>query len=77
MNELATELANLGKAELDIAEGEERITRQQIIVDAQRAKGEPAVKAEELLQSLNSTLAIWHDHRQQILGRIAYLEARR
>jgi hypothetical protein len=77
MNELATELANLGKAELDIAEGEARITRQQMIIDAQREIGEPVLKAEDLLQSLETTLAAWRDHRQQILGRIAYLEARR
>jgi hypothetical protein len=77
MSELANEVASLGKAERDIAEGESRITRQQMIVDELREQGEPVNKAEELLQSLKTTLAVWQDHRQLILQRIAALEARR
>jgi hypothetical protein len=77
MSELAREVAHLGRAERDIAEGESRITRQQLIVDGLRANGEPADRAEELLESLKTTLATWREHRVQILARIAELEARR
>jgi hypothetical protein len=77
MDELANEVANLGKAELDIAEGESRVTRQQLIVDELRALGEPVSKAEDLLKSLITTLSVWRDHRELILRRIAELEAKR
>jgi hypothetical protein len=77
MSELSRELIHLGRAERDIAEGEARITRQQVIVDGLKEHGEPAGKAEELLGSLKSTLATWREHRLQILNRIAQLEARR
>lgn len=72
--DLQKELKDLAKAELDIIEGERRITEQIIRIEAMRNAGKDTTRAEEMLRTLEETLEAWRAHRQVILDAIARLE---
>jgi hypothetical protein len=74
--ELRSERATLSRADLDIAEGEERVRHQAAIVVQLRDLGHDSLRAERLLETLHDTLDAWKVHRTLILERIAYLERR-
>jgi len=67
MPDPAIEREHLSKAERDIAEGEERISRQMILIDRLRQDGHDVAGAERLLVILQETLAVWQAHRDEIL----------
>ncbi len=75
MPDLEAEEKHLAKAERDIADGEERIARQTAIAGRLQAGGQDAKAAEALLRTLRETLAVWKDHRDEILRTIARLRA--
>lgn len=77
MLDLATEREHLAKADRDIAEGEERISRQAELIERLREGGHSLSEAEGLLATLTQTLQLWRDHRDEILRTIARLESRR
>ena len=74
MLDLATEKTHLAKAELDITEGEDRVTHQAGLVERLRVAGQDVAVAERLLSTLRQTLLAWKDHRNIILMTIARLE---
>jgi len=74
--ELAKERADLKKADLDIEAGAVRIARQTELVDRMLRAGVSVAEAEALLGTLRDTLASWETHRDEIVKRIAYLEAK-
>lgn len=71
MTDLETERARLGLAERHIAEGEERLTRQRILIDEMRGRGECTARAEAFCGMLQDTLHAWREHRTAILDAIA------
>ena len=73
--ELARERDSLAKADRDLAEGEERITRQIALVERLRRDGHSVMEAQRLLETLQQTLQIWREHRALIVQRIAHLES--
>ena len=75
MLDLATEREHLAKAERDIAEGEERISRQAQLIERLREGGHSLSEAQALLATLTQTLQTWRDHRDEILRTIARLES--
>jgi hypothetical protein len=76
LSELDFEIESLVVADRDIAEGQRRIDRQRDLVDRLRRNFESVQRAEELLDLFCDTLAIWRDHRVQILRRIDYLKGK-
>jgi hypothetical protein len=78
MTSLDREWRDLAKADRHIIEGEERVTRQQLLVEQLRAHGhgDMAAEGEKLLTILAKTLEEWRGHREQILAEIARHEAR-
>ena len=72
--ELARERDSLAKADRDLSEGEERITRQIALVERLRQDGHSVTEAQSLLDTLQQTLQIWREHRALIVQRIAHLE---
>jgi hypothetical protein len=74
MLDMATEREHLAQAERHVAEGEARIARQAELVERLRGGGQDVAAAEALLTNLQQTLAIWKDHRAEILATIARLE---
>ena len=75
MLSLDQEQAHLAKAELDIADGQSRITAQELRIQEMRLKGRDTLRAEELLVTLQATLVQWRAHREEILRTIRRLEA--
>jgi hypothetical protein len=75
MLSLATERESLAKADQDITEGEERITRQIDLIQRLRRGGYGVAAAETLLEALRQTLQTWREHRDEILRTIARLES--
>ena len=73
--DLATEKAHLAQAERDIAQGEQRITRQMLLIDRMRRGGHDVSEAEKLLQMLRDTMAVWQTHREDILMELARIAA--
>ncbi len=67
MPDPAIEREHLSQAERHIVEGEERITRQMILIDKLRLDGHDVVEAERLLVTLRETLVAWHGHRDEVL----------
>ncbi|WP_201833803.1 hypothetical protein [Microvirga zambiensis] len=67
MPDLNLDREHLAKAERDIAEGERRVTRQMILIEKLRHDGHDTVEAEHLLLTLETTLAEWQAHREEIL----------
>lgn len=67
MFHLALERRHLAKADLDIAEGEKRITKQMIRIETMRQSGFDTAEAEKFLETLQETLAAWQEHREDIL----------
>lgn len=74
MLDLATEREHLAKADLDLAEGEARISRQIELIDRLRKGGHSVSEAEGLLDTLQQTLQAWQGHREEIIRTIARLE---
>jgi hypothetical protein len=71
MPDPAIEREHLSKAERHIAEGEERITRQMLLIDRLRREGHNVSEAERLLLTLRETLVTWQEHREEILRALA------
>lgn len=71
---LEKEQADLAKAEQDIAEGQMRITEQELRIEKLRAGGHNTAVAEQLLATLEATLAEWNAHRVEILRTIHLLQ---
>jgi len=71
MPDQATEREHLAKADRDIVEGEERITRQMILIERLRQGGHDVTEAEILLRTLRETLEAWQAHREEILRNLA------
>jgi aryl carrier-like protein len=74
MIDLATEKDTLVKADRDIAEGEERITRQVALIAQLREEGYSVSQAEMLLATFRHTLQAWQEHRVAIIHAIDRLE---
>ncbi|MHB2211190.1 hypothetical protein [Methylobacterium sp. CM6257] len=72
---LDQEQALLVKAEQDIAAGQQRVSAQELRIHAMRLKGRDTRRAEDLLATLQATLAQWHAHRQEILRAIRRLKS--
>ena len=64
------ERADLAQAEIDIVDGERRITVQRILVARLRQDGHDVTQAERLLANLEQTLNEWQAHRALILDTI-------
>ena len=62
------ELAHLHLADRHIAEGEERIAAQLVLVEKLRASQLAVGPAEDLLKLLRDTQAAWNHHRNLILA---------
>jgi hypothetical protein len=77
MPDTDSEREQLGKADRDIVEGEERITRQMVLIETMRLDGHDVTEAENLLLTLRETLAAWQAHREEILRELARQEAMR
>ena len=75
MLSLDQERAHLAKADLDIVEGQRRITAQELRIQGMRLNGRDTLRAEELLGTLHETLVQWRAHREEILRAIRRLEA--
>jgi hypothetical protein len=75
--EIEAEKQQLLKAEADIENGWNRLRNQEDLTNSLRASGHNTAEAERLVQILKSTLVQWERHRQLIVERIAYLQARR
>jgi predicted outer membrane protein len=73
-DELEEERRQLAKADLDIAEGQDRIARQANLVSRLQEDGHPDEQAEALLAVLQETLRAWQVHQSAIVDRIKYLE---
>jgi len=74
MPDIATERAHLAMADRDIAEGEERVLRQEQLVARLRAESRSTTEAEALLRLLRDTLQVWKAHRDQILRALDQLQ---
>ena len=72
--ELAFERDQLAKAELDIAQGQDRYRNQQDLVEALQFRGQDSKQAERLADLMGQTLEQWECHRQLIRQRIDHLE---
>ena len=72
---LDQEQAQLVKAELDIAAGQQRVATLEQRIREMRLKGRDTRPAEELLATFQATLAQWHAHRREILRSIRRLES--
>jgi hypothetical protein len=72
--ELQEERGQLAKAELDIAEGRERIRHQMDLIRRLQRDGHPVDQAKALLTNLEDTLRAWQTHQSAIIERIKYLE---
>ncbi len=68
------EVEHLSLAERHITEGQMRITAQQLRVDTLRGNSSEDTLAEQLLDTLEGTLAQWRIHREQILRRLATID---
>ena len=75
MLSLDQERAHLAKADLDIVEGQRRITAQELRIQEMRLNGRNTLCAEELLGTLQATLVQWCAHREEILRTIRRLES--
>lgn len=73
MSALDEEHRHLALADQHIVDGETRVTEQMLRVEGLRADGHETARAEELLATLDATLAEWNAHRAEILCRIARL----
>ncbi len=73
--DLATERRHLTKADLDIADGEERVAAQVLLVERLRRAESETGEAEKLLLNFQQTLEAWKMHRVLILREITRLEA--
>ncbi len=60
------ERAELEKADRDIRDGEERISRQMLLIEELRRDGHDTAEAEKLLGVLQQLLATWKGHREAI-----------
>jgi len=75
MLNLETERAHLAKADRDISEGLKRVADQADLLAAiRRADPGGVPQAAKLLDTLETTLEAWRDHRRLILRTIAALE---
>ena len=71
MPDLELERADLARAEIDIVDGERRITVQRILVARLCQDGHDVTQAERLLADLEQTLETWQAHWALILAAIA------
>lgn len=76
MGELDRERHDLAKAERDIADGEDRVTRQMLLLDELRRDKHDTKDAEAILVTMQQTLRLFRDHRELILAEIDRLEAK-
>lgn len=72
--DLKRERDDLEKADQDLREGAERITKQQLLIERLGAQGHETDQAEALLLNLEQMLEAWLAHRALIIERIALLE---
>lgn len=63
------------EADRDIVEGEERITRQMLLIERMRQDGHDVTDAENLPLTLQETLAARREHREEILQELARHDA--
>jgi len=66
-----TEEEHLRKADADIAQGEERIERQQQLIERLAAHGHNVATAKSILQTMYETLEVMKEHREIILKELA------
>jgi hypothetical protein len=74
--ELERERWALRKADRDIADGEQRISRQIRLIDELDRDGHDTVAAKDLLATMRTTLEEWRHHRALIVAEIERLEAK-
>ena len=74
---LAYEEAALIKADVDIADADERIRRQEVLIVELQRDGHSTELAFELLKTLQSTRQVMDEHRQLIIKTIADIKAGR
>jgi len=70
MDRLDKERHDLAKAEQDLVAGEERVTRQALLVEELRRDGHDTSDAEDILATLSRTLEEFRRHRELILAEI-------
>lgn len=74
---LAYEEAALIKADADIADADERIRRQEVLIVELQRDGHKTDLAYELLKTLQATRQVMDEHRQLIIKTIADIKAGR
>jgi len=74
MNDLQREREELIAADQHLVEGEQRISRQIVLIQRLAEQGCDTALAKVLLGLLEETMVTWQDHRQLILDAIARLE---
>ena len=74
---LAYEEAALIKADVDIADADERIRRQEVLIVELQRDGHSTELAYELLKTLQTTRQVMDEHRQLIIKTIADIKAGR
>jgi len=75
MSDRDKEAADLAKAEADVVAGERRVSEQRLRIDHLRSDGHHTALAESLLRTFESTLGEWIAHRDEIVRRIAPIDA--
>ncbi len=76
-DEIRAEEQQLGKADVDIDAGRQRLESQQQLIAYLAASGKDTALAERLAALLQDTLAEWQQHRTLMAQRLAYLQERR
>jgi hypothetical protein len=74
MIDLEQEQEELAKADADIADGEDRLARQEELVTQLHLDGHDTTPAKELLEALRRTLEEWRSRRAQIVAVIEQAE---
>ena len=76
-DEIRAEERQLGKADVDIEAGQQRLATQQRLIAHLAASGRKTREAERLAVLLQDNLAAWERHRALMVQRLAYLRERR
>ncbi|MBM0206165.1 hypothetical protein JNW90_26490 [Micromonospora sp. STR1s_5] len=69
------EVEHLAQADRHVAEGQVRVDQQQARLAALGESGFDTALAERLLETLERTLIEWRAHREEILRRLANIDA--
>ena len=75
ITERAREAEHLVMADRHIAEGEQRVSNQALLVERLCARGYDTVQADNLLRIFEMTLTEWRAHRVLIVQRIEQIDA--